>query len=139
MEPASRYCHYWMHCGIVQTAIYILCSFLKPFLGPIIADNGWSVICHFLQLWQWPNHLPKRLHMLLSGKHAAKCQQNKQFQCQGSEAVGLLPVLVHLVIFFSASKAKLVLHVLTSWIWSMVVKCGVFAPRWHCNNQLRIL
>ena len=103
LEPASQYCHDWMHClvsaGIVQTAIYVLCSFLKP--------SGWSVICDFLQLWQWPKHLPKQLHMLFSGKHAKKCQQNKKFQCPASEALGLLPVLVHLVKSFLLPKELL--------------------------------
>ena len=93
LQPASQYCHDWMHClvsaGIVQKAVYVLCSNLKP--------NGWNVIHDYLKLWRWPNHLPKHLDVLFSTKSAKKIEQNKKFQCQASEALGLLPVLVHLV------------------------------------------
>ena len=68
-----------------------LCALLK------LKPNGWNVIHDYLKLWRWPNHLPKHLDVLFSTKSAKKIEQNKKFQCQASEALGLLPVLVHLV------------------------------------------
>ena len=108
LQSASQYCHDWMHClvsaGIVQVAIYVLCSNLKP--------NGWQVICDYLKLWQWPNHLPKHLDTLFNSKHGKKYDTNKKIQCHASEALGMLPVLVHLVKSFLLPN-KPFWHVLT--------------------------
>ena len=93
LQPASQYLHDWMHClvsaGIVQVAIYVLGSNLKP--------HGWQVICDYMQLWQWPHHLPKHLDTLFNTKHGKKYDTAKKIQGQASEALGMLPVLVHLV------------------------------------------
>ena len=73
LQPASQYCHDWMHClvsaGIVQKAVYVLCSNLKP--------NGWNVIHDYLKLWRWPNHLPKHLDVLFSTKSAKKMSRTR--------------------------------------------------------------
>lgn len=93
LQPAKQYCHDWMHCfvsaGIFQSAVFVLCSHLAP--------NGWSLVHDYLKLWVWRKHLPQHLHDLFGSKRAKKCQRNKKFQCQASQALSLLPVLVHLV------------------------------------------
>ena len=76
LQPAQQYCHDWMH-GLVSA--------------------GWSLAHDYLKLWLWPKHLPQNLADLFGSKHAKKCQSNKKIQCQASEALSLLPVLVCLV------------------------------------------
>lgn len=94
LQPAQQYCHDWMHClvsaGIIQVSIYVLCIHLP-------STHGWSLAHDYLKLWVWPKHLPQNLADLFGSKHAKKCQSNKKIQCQASEALSLLPVLMCLV------------------------------------------
>lgn len=94
LQPAKQYCHDWMHClvsaGIIQVAIYMICSNLPT-------GTGWSMVHDYLELWICPQHLPQHLKTLFDSKHVKKYQQNKKFGCQASEALTIVPILVHLV------------------------------------------
>ena len=92
LAPARQYCHDWMHClvsaGIVQVAIYVLCSSIP---------SGWSLVHDYLQLWVWPKNVPQSVAGLFGPKQVKKYQKSKKFSCQASEALGLAPVLQYLV------------------------------------------
>ena len=94
LQPAKQYCHDWMHClvsaGIIQVAIYMICSNLPT-------GTGWSMVHDYLELWICPQHLPQHLKTLFDSKHVKKYQQNKKFGCQASEALTIVPILVHWV------------------------------------------
>ena len=91
-KPASQYCHDWMHCcvsaGIFQVAVYVLCSNMS---------TGWSLVHDYIKMWNLPKHLPQNLAMLFDSKHCKKYTMNQKFQCQASEALTLMPLLVYLV------------------------------------------
>ena len=92
LKPASQYCHDWMHCcvsaGIFQVAVYVLCSNMS---------TGWSLVHDYIKMWNLPKHLPQNLAMLFDSKHCKKYTMNQKFQCQASEALTLMPLLVYLV------------------------------------------
>ena len=143
LHPAKQYCHDWMHClvsaGIIQVAIYMICSNLPT-------GTGWSMVHDYLELWICPQHLPQHLKTLFDSKHVKKYQQNKKLVARPVKPWQLCQFWFiwwkHCCFpkdFLIQNCVKLSWPVQTFWIWCTWAKCGAFAllrPYWMQQNNV---
>ena len=94
LRPREQFGHDWMHGavshGIFQVTVYQLFTSL--------GSKSWGLFEQYLMHWT----LPKRYHMthlanLFAPKKVKKYKDARKFGCQASEALGMLPILVHWV------------------------------------------
>ena len=98
VNPASQYCHDWMHCifasGVFNIVVFLCFSAIKQ-----VRTNVWEVLHDFVAAFIWPrsaNFKPSVRDHLSAARLKAHIKA-KQFKCPASDGLSLLGVMCYFI------------------------------------------
>ena len=98
VQPASQYCHDWMHgafrCGVFNVVLFRFIDAVKQ-----VAPTIWAVLHDYVAKWNWPCATKATASRLAEHFGPARAKSHMHagvFKCQASDGLSLLPVLTYM-------------------------------------------